>query len=368
MPKKPIGIYIHIPFCVRKCPYCDFYSVKPDGDLINLYTAALCKEIQANSKIYKRSVDSVYFGGGTPSLIGTKNIDKIIKTLNKCFSTIEPEVTIELNPSCHSEIDFHELKKLGINRVSLGMQSINNHELIALGRSHTSFDTQKSIYNLKAAGINNISLDIMIATPNQKKEALLSSLKFCVDNAIPHISIYLLKIEKNTKFFKIKDSLLLPSEDTEAKFYLFSDSFLSSNGYKHYEISNFCKNGLESRHNLKYWNCDEYLGFGPSAHSFINGRRFFYKRSLAEFIENPVPIPDGVGGSFEEYCMLRLRLFDGLSENECKAKFGKPIPKIFYEKASKYTNSNFVSISQHGINLTPKGFLVSNALISEIIL
>lgn len=366
--KKPIGIYIHIPFCIKKCPYCNFYSVRPEGDLINLYTEALCKEIKNNAEIYKVSVNSIYLGGGTPALIGIKNIDKIIKTVEKCFSVLNPEISIELNPSSHNTIDFCELKNIGINRVSLGMQSINDFELLNLGRNHTSFDTQKTIYDLRAVGIDNISLDVMAAIPNQKDTDLLKSLRFCVDNFIPHVSVYLLKIEKNTRFFEIKDSLSLPDEDTEAEFYLLSSRFLNSNGYKHYEISNFCKNGMESKHNLKYWNCDEYLGFGPSAHSFINGKRFFYKNSINGFIENPIQISDGFGNSPEEYCMLRLRLADGLEEKEYKTRFNTPIPDIFYKRADKYVNSGLVSISKQGkgIKLTSKGFLLSNSLISEI--
>ncbi len=368
MDKKPIGIYIHVPFCAGKCPYCNFYSVEPEGNLINLYTEAVCKEIKSNLGICAVPVDSIYLGGGTPALIEIKNIDKIINTIYKCFPMCNPEITIELNPSCHSAIDFYELKKIGINRVSLGMQSINQHELNKLGRSHTLSDTEKSIYNLREAGIHNISLDIMAATPNQTEADLLKSLNFCTDNFIPHLSVYLLKIEESTKFFKIKDSLSLPDEDTQAKIYLLADHFLTSHGYKHYEISNFCKNDMESKHNLKYWNCDEYLGIGPSAHSFINGKRFFYKNSLSEFIENPFQISDGSGGSLEEYCMLRLRLKDGLNEKDYKMKFGENIPRIFYERAKKYADLGFICLSEHGISLTPKGFLVSNNLISKLIL
>ena len=370
---KPIGIYIHIPFCTKKCPYCDFYSVKPghkyeNGEnLIDNFTEALCKEIQNKSKIFKNSVDTIYFGGGTPSLAGIKNINKILNAVYKFFNVLNPEVTIELNPSCHKSLNFLELKETGINRLSIGMQSINGNELLNLGRAHTPFDVNKALFNAKNAGFENISLDVMIATPNQKEKDLLNTLEFCSKNSVSHISVYILKIEKTTRFFKIKNFLSLPNEESTADLYLAADKFLTSKGYKHYEISNFCKNGMESKHNLKYWNSDEYLGFGPSAHSFINGERFFYPRDIKKFIEKPHIILDGEGGGREEYCMLRLRLFEGLKESEYKKRFGEYIPSVFYKRAQKYVNCGLVNISKEGIALTAKGFLLSNLLIPRIL-
>ena len=370
---KPIGIYIHIPFCTKKCPYCDFYSVKPwdkyeNGEnIIENFTEALCKEIETKAKMLKKNVDTIYFGGGTPSLIGIKNINRILNTVYKFFNVLNPEITIELNPSCHKFLDFLELKKTGVNRISIGMQSINETELLNLGRAHTPFDVNKALFKVKNAGFKNISLDVMIATPNQKEQDLLNTLEFCTENSVSHISVYLLKIEKNTKFFKIKNFLSLPNEESEARLYLFASSFLALKGYKHYEISNFCKNGMESKHNLKYWNADEYLGFGPSAHSFINGERFFYQRDIKKFIEKPCTVLDGKGGGKEEYSMLRLRLCEGLKEAEYKKKFGEPIPAEFYKRAQKYVSPGLVDISKEGISLTDKGFLLSNLLIPRIL-
>lgn len=364
---KPIGIYIHVPFCKKKCPYCDFYSVLPNQDLIDLYTESVCREIYFRSKLQKKPVDSIYFGGGTPSLIGLTNLCKIIETIFRNFTVALPEITIELNPSCCDGLDFSKLKEFGVNRLSVGMQSIKDTELKILERNHTVCDVEKTIYAARSCGIENLSLDTMIAIPKQNKYSLEESLKFCIRNEIPHISVYLLKIEKRTKFFKIKNLLSLPDENEESELYLFTDEFLSNFGYDHYEISNFCKKGMESRHNLKYWNCDEYLGFGPSAHSFIDGKRYFYKRSIDRFIKNSALIPDGEGGTKEEYALMRLRLSSGLTNEEYKKRFGENIPEVFYKRAKEYEKCGLVSTSENQIKLTPRGFLVSNFLISKII-
>lgn len=365
---KPMGIYIHIPFCEGKCPYCDFYSVNFNEELICKYTDALCEEIKNNAKEFSQDVNTIYFGGGTPNLIGNKNIYKIINCINKNFKLSYPnEVTIELNPSCHKNIDLNELKISGVNRLSIGMQSINNHELSILGRRHSSLDIKQILFKAKNSGFENISLDIMIAIPSQSPDNLMNSLEFCTNNFISHISVYLLKIEKGTKYFQIRDSLHLPNEDEENDLYLLTDKYLTDNGYIHYEISNFCRDGMESRHNLKYWNCDEYLAFGPSSHSFINGKRYYYPNSVHRFIECPKKIYDGLGGNEKEYCMLRLRLKEGLLNKEYKNRFGCNIPENYYRKAKIYSEHGLTIIDSSGIKLTSKGFLVSNSLILNII-
>lgn len=364
---KPIGAYIHIPFCVKKCPYCDFYSLPLNKGLVDEYVSSLCKNIKDMSKIYDREIDSIYFGGGTPNLIGTDNIGRILEAVHCGFKILNPEITVEINPSAHTSIDFRKLKNTGVNRLSIGMQSINDDELFNLGRRHNSHDIKQTLYKSKNAGFYNISLDIMLALPNQKNENLINSLSFCVENNLPHVSVYLLKIEKNTDFYKIKNTLPLPDEERAADLYLLASNYLASRGYEHYEISNFCKKGMESRHNLKYWNCDEYLGFGPSAHSFMDGKRFYYQRSIKKFIENPVHIMDSSAGYAEEFCMLRLRLAQGIKSEEYKKRFGRKIPNIYYDRARKYVDLGLVSTDESGIKLTPQGFLVSNALIVNII-
>lgn len=367
---KSLGIYIHIPFCKRKCPYCNFYSLEYNQNLEDKYIFSLCNEIIKIGKFINNQVNSVYIGGGTPNLINPKNLEKILKTTYENFdmsSCVNPEITIELNPSCHNSIDFNFLRKIGISRLSLGAQSINKRELYILGRNHSPEDITLSIKKARSAGFNNISIDLIIATPKQTTEDLLNSLKFCIDMDIPHISVYILKIEKNTIYFKNKNSLVLPNEDEICDLYLLSDKILTQSGYKHYEISNFCKPNKESIHNLKYWNCDEYIGLGPSSHSFINGKRYYYPESLMSFIKNPSLSFEDEGGSAEEYTMLRLRLLDGLKNNEYKFRFGENIPENYFKRASKYLKHDLVIIDKSGIKLTPKGFLVSNSLILNII-
>ncbi len=364
---EPIGAYIHIPFCVKKCPYCDFYSLPLNEELVSAYVFSLCKNIKDLSRVYEREIDSIYFGGGTPNLIGVDNIGRILDAVHCGFKVLNPEITVEINPSAHTNIDFRKLKNTGVNRLSIGMQSINDNELFNLGRRHNSHDIKQTLYKAKNAGFYNISLDVMLALPNQKDEDLINSLSFCVENNLPHVSAYLLKIEKNTDFYKIKNILPLPDEERTADLYLLASDYLTSRGYEHYEISNFCRKGMESRHNLKYWNCDEYLGFGSSAHSFMNGKRFYYPRSIEKFIENPVYVMDSTGGDTKEFCMLRLRLAEGIKNEEYKQRFGENIPDIYYDRARKYVDSGLVSVDESGINLTPRGFLVSNALVVDII-
>lgn len=366
---EPIGIYIHVPFCECKCPYCDFYSVKVTPNLINKYTDIICKKLIEYGKSLNRIIDTLYFGGGTPSLLGNANLSKIISAVKNNFDFLGEEITLEINPTTLPILDFEKLRIDGVNRLSIGLQSAINKELELLGRSHNVKDAEKTIKLAQSAGFNNISLDLMIATPEQTMNTLKESINFCINQNIQHISAYLLKIEEGTPFYRNRKMLKLKGENEETNMYLFLVSELESNGFYQYEISNFSKKGFESKHNLKYWNTQEYLGIGPSAHSFIGGKRFFYPRSLKHFLSGDCNIiEDGVGGTIEEYIMLRLRLRQGLSNDMFKKRFGYDIPKIYFERAKAFQKYNLVYIDDQYIKLTPKGFLLSNKLISEIIL
>ena len=363
-----IGIYIHVPFCEKKCPYCDFYSVNNNESMMDIYTDAVCLSIKNWSTKIKKEVDTIYFGGGTPSLIGEIRLSKIIKTISKYFVLKNPEITIEINPTKGKLLDFYYLKESGINRLSVGLQSIHKNELKILGRSHDNNDAKTLISSAQKAGINNISLDLMIAIPLQTNQSLKSSIEFCKSSGVPHISAYMLKIEPGTPFYKCKSNLKLPNEESAVSLYFQACEELEKYGYKQYEISNFSVPKMESKHNLKYWNCDEYLGIGPSAHSFIDKNRFYYSRDINTFIKENKIILDGHGGDETEYSMLRLRLTKGLENNEFKKKFSYDIPQLYYKKAAKYESMGLVICTDNSIKLTRKGFLVSNELISEIIL
>lgn len=361
---KPIGLYIHIPFCNGKCPYCDFYSVTPKENVINDYVNTLCKRIDEAGGIY----DTVYFGGGTPSLIGSDNIAKIMSHINRAPDC---EVTLECNPSdtgaINSAFDFGVAAKSGVNRISMGLQSADNSERKALGRRGGCDDVERAIERAKKAEIENISLDLMLGVPNQTAESLKKSIEFCKNSGARHISAYILKIEENTPFYRKKNSLVLPDEDKTCDLYLLAVKELKKAGFEQYEISNFSAKGFESRHNMKYWRCEEYLGIGAAAHSFVDGKRFYYERSIDKFISGDPPVDDGEGGGEEEYIMLALRLSEGLIFENYQNRFGKPVPENLISKARELEKHGLVKVTDYNISLTVEGFLVSNSVICSLI-
>lgn len=361
---KPIGLYIHIPFCNGKCPYCDFYSVTPCGNRISEYVDAVCKKLDETGGIY----DTVYFGGGTPSVIGSNNIAKILSHVSR---TTDCEVTLECNPSDtgseNSSFDFSVVAESGVNRISMGLQSADDREKKALGRRGGCGDVERAIQRAKRAGIDNISLDLMLGIPNQTAESLKKSIEFCKNSGAKHISAYILKIEERTPFYEMKDSLTLPDEDETCDLYLLAVEEFQKAGFGQYEISNFSLEGCESRHNLKYWRCEEYLGIGASAHSFVNGKRFFYERSIDDFIAGENPTTDGEGGDEEEYIMLALRLSEGLIFDNFKNRFNKIISSDIIQRAKELEKHGLVKVTDNNISLTVSGFLISNSVICELL-
>ncbi len=353
-----IGLYIHIPFCDKKCLYCDFYSACVNDKVYNDYLIALVREIKAWGGSIKRTVDTVYIGGGTPSLLG-RDITTVMSTVRENFAvTPDAEITAECNPNC----DFEFLKaarKAGVNRLSFGAQSGSDGRLKMLGRRHTVNDVKMSVAKARQLGFDNVSLDIMIALPESNDTTLREDIDFICGLSPEHISAYMLKIEKNTAFFNRKESLNMPDEDETARQYLTVCKELESRGFEHYEISNFALGGKESRHNLKYWRCEEYLGIGPSAHSFFLGKRFYYPRDIKAFINGNEPVPDGVGGERDERIMLGMRLTQGVG-----------IDGFCYditEKAKRLEKSGLVKLSGGRISLTDEGMLVSNSIITELL-
>lgn len=358
------GIYIHIPFCRSKCPYCDFYSMKMTDGAAERYTDSLTETIKKQKEKYDIEADTLYIGGGTPSLIGADNISKIVNAA-KTFGNFT-EVTVECNPSCVEDGFFEKTAAAGVNRISLGLQSAVDSERRSLGRLAGVREAEKCISLAHSAGIENISLDVMLGIPSQTEKTLDETLSFCVSSGAKHISAYMLKIEENTFFYKNRKKLDLPDDDFTADAYLRMVSFFEENGFSQYEISNFAAEGYESRHNLKYWTGDDYLGIGPAAHSFIGGKRFFYPRDIEYFINGGEPADDGDGGDLKEYIMLGLRLKKGISYDEIIRRGGGS-PDRLKEKIKMYTKYGLVSENQNGFGLTPRGFLVSNTIIESII-
>lgn len=363
---KKIGLYIHIPFCKSKCPYCDFYSLKKGDSNGENYVSAVKDSLESWAQKTEKKADTLYFGGGTPSLLGGDKISEIVTAAKKHF-VCDGEVTVECNPSCIEEDFFKKIASVGVNRISLGMQSAVDDERKRLGRLADVRAVERAIGLAHKAGINNISLDVMIGIPDQSEKSLKETLCFCVNSGAKHISAYMLKLEEDTWFHKNAHKLNLPDDDFTADLYLMMIDILAENGFAQYEISNFAKAGYESRHNLKYWNCDEYLGIGPSAHSFLDGKRFFYPRDISFFESGGDSVADGDGGGLEEYIMLRLRLAEGLVFEKCEERFPSFFKEEYLKKCALLEKAGFIKADQKHLSLTSKGFLVSNSVIEKII-
>ncbi len=368
------GLYIHIPFCRSKCPYCDFYSCLSKNADIETYVGSVVDEIKTGRRTkeftenYDLSFDTIYFGGGTPSIVGADNIGKIINCAKECYAiSDDSEITVECNPSTVDDEFFRKLSSYGANRISMGMQSAVDYERKKLGRFADRNQILSVIKSAKKYGINNISLDVMLGIPDQTMQSLYDTINFCIETAAPHISAYMLSIEDGTVFHKRIDTLNLPDEDTVCDMYIHLSQKLRNAGFSHYEISNFAKKGHESRHNTKYWNCEEYLGIGPSAHSFINGKRFFFERDINSFINGENAIYDTIGGDKEEYIMLRLRLSEGIIFKDYKNRFDEDFPREIIKKADRFIKEGLLTLKDTNLSLTPDGFLISNYIISELI-
>lgn len=363
-----IGLYIHIPFCLKKCSYCDFFSIRGSDDKYDDYISDLIKNIENYSNILKnRTIDTIYFGGGTPSCIGSDRIIKILGYIyDNCNVSTDAEITVEVNPITGDRIDFSLLKVFGVNRISVGLQSNNDVELRLLSRLHNSSQTEATIDMIKDSGITDFSLDVMLGIPHQNIDSLRETLDFCVKSGANHISTYMLKIEKDTPFYYNRDNLTFADDDTMADMYEFTSSMLKSNGFKHYEISNFCRGDRISRHNMKYWRLDDYLGLGPSAHSMIDKKRFYYPRSFESF-KNSETLFDCEAKTEEEYIMLSLRTDTGLIFDEYEAMFGVKLSPTLLDKSRLYAKAGLTRVSDSSITLTEKGFLLSNSIICELL-
>ncbi len=361
------GLYLHIPFCEKKCNYCDFYSSFVTEDLLNEYTVALIREIKQWGGKINRPIDTVYFGGGTPSLLSHR-LEEIVKEVKDAFTVSKfAEITLEINPKGDVSRLLKYAKKAGVNRLSIGAQSGIDSELGLLGRTHTAEDTIKTVKLARKLGFSNISLDIMLGLPSSSIKTLEESLDFITDLNPQHISAYILKLEKNTAFYKKMDSLNIPDDDSVAEQYLFMCEYLENKGYRHYEISNFCLGDNKSRHNLKYWQGVDYLGIGPSAHSALGGKRFYYKRDLKGFIAGNMPVDDGECGSAEEYIMLSLRLASGISVSELENRFGISLTHEFFNRCKAFEKAELLKTDDKKISLTNKGMLLSNSIITELL-
>lgn len=359
------GIYIHVPFCAKKCAYCDFYSEPYRKNTVEDYVNAVIRNIKAYSD--KSCVaETVYFGGGTPSLLSPEQVGRIIQTVRDNFILPEnAEITLETNPNTVDLKKLSALKKSGVNRISIGVQSMIDTELKFLGRTHTAERAEKAVIDAYKAGFENISCDVMIALPEQSAESLTYTLERITALPVKHISGYILKVEDGTPFDRDGVRNVLPDDDSTADLYIMMCKYLAEKGFKQYEVSNFAVPDYESRHNCRYWKCLDYIGIGAAAHSCHDGKRFLVERNLKDFIESPVQktiITDNSPCGFEEYAMLRLRLAEGLNVNdfpEYRNNLLKKIPELM--------KSGYINYDGERISLTPEGFLVSNSVIEYLV-
>ena len=374
---RSVGLYIHIPFCARKCNYCDFYSLAcAKKDNLSDYVSIICSQIEKEAHLYRDCIfDTIFLGGGTPSLLSGEDIIRLFDAIRANLAVSDDaEISIEANPGTIDEAKLNAYRVCGINRISIGLQSSHDSDLCTLGRIHTLGEFEKSYALVKGAGFENINIDIMYALPSQSIEALVQTVDYVAHLNPTHISAYCLKIEDGTPFSKMK--LDLPSEDAQFDMYMALCKRLSALGYEQYEISNFAKNGARCVHNLKYWLSKEYVGFGPSAHSFFDGVRYFYDDSLDSYmsaikdgglpeklIEEMPALSDEE--KMDEYVMLALRLCDGISKKDFKAHFG-----IEFESAysiQEYIDSGHIAFEGESYRFTSKGFFVSNYILSNML-
>ncbi|MBO5883717.1 MAG: radical SAM family heme chaperone HemW [Clostridia bacterium] len=369
---RSLGIYLHIPFCLRKCNYCDFCSFPKREEDMSLYVSELCRRLEAYAKdASDHTVDTIYFGGGTPTLLPIELFEKIFESIWKKYHIAKNvEVSCECNPaSCTAEY-ISSLHVLGFNRMSIGLQSTSDEELRILGRAHSYSDFLSTFEAARRAGFSNISADLMYALPSQSISSFKRSLEELTSLCPEHISAYGLKIEEGTPFFEKVDSLSLPDEEEQAEMYLLLSSFLHDRGYEKYEISNFSHKGMESKHNLKYWSGEEYLGFGVAAHSFFGGERFGNSRDMEGFLAGKDIVAERYRSSEteqrDEYVMLSLRLAKGLDLGDFKSRFGVDFLSE-HPNVRSYIDGDFMSMTDGRIKFTDKGFFVSNYILSELI-
>ena len=374
---KEIGIYIHIPFCIKKCEYCDFVSYCNKEKYVPQYINALKKEIKNNiNKEYK--ITTIYIGGGTPSSIEENYIADIIETIKlnmndenlKEFKNVE--VTIEVNPGTVTEKKLKTYKEIGINRLSIGLQETHDELLKSIGRIHTYEEFLKT-YNLaRKIGFNNINVDLIIALPNQTIQDIKENLEKIIKLNPEHISVYSLILEEGTLFYNKynENKIKLPDEELERNMYWYVKNTLENNGYMHYEISNFSKKGFESKHNMNCWNQEEYLGFGVAAHSYNNKTRYSNTNSIEEYIKGSNKIiheKQTLEDMQKEYMLLGLRKIEGINIQKFKNKFAQNPIFIFKEQLSKLVNEELIAIDGNKIKLTNKGLDLANIVWEEFV-
>ena len=377
--KTPLGIYVHVPFCRSKCQYCDFYSLtEKDDKMMDAYLNAMLAHIRETGALapaYK--VDTIYFGGGTPSFFGAEGLATILSAIRRNFDVdYNAEITLEANPDSISDSFLKRMKAEGFNRISLGVQCADDEILKKIGRPHNYEQAVTAVQRIRTAGFKNISVDLMYGLPGQTLVGWRNTLESILNLNPEHISCYGLKVEEGTPLYEYKDYCNLPTDDDQADMYLAACELLRSYGFRQYEISNFARKGLYSRHNMKYWTGGEYLGFGPNASSDFAGKRFTIIRDLQGYISgiknggevlqeiDEIPLRERAG----EYLMLRLRTISGINRAEYEKAFLLPFDPIEEALEKSRSFGHAVKTEEGRWHLTPKGFLISNSIISDLLM
>ena len=374
---KKLGIYIHIPFCVKKCGYCDFYSVKWDEISESKYIKSAINEIKSYSELQdKFIVDTIYIGGGTPSIVNPKNLDNMINVIKSIFTVEEnAEISMEANPNTLNKENLNDYSSIGINRLSIGIQSLNDDILKRIGRIHNSKEALEAIEKAKQCGFANINADVMFNIPGQTIDDINNTISKLIKKDIKHISFYSLKLEKGTPMYTLEKNkeIFLPEEDEEREMYYAGRNIMEANNLFQYEISNFAAKGYECRHNLKYWNQEEYVGIGPSAHSFLKNKRFNNPSDLKEYIlsgensnfqRNILEVMDDNQMIFE-YIILRLRLTEGLKFADFENKFSINFKEVYAKQIEYLLKNNLIEIDDAAVRLTKRGMDISNYVFEQ---
>ena len=384
--QKELELYLHIPFCVRKCRYCDFLSFAKDEEVQDAYVQALCEEIKGWDGFVNRPISTIFIGGGTPTILPARKISRILETIQEKRDQGFPapeEITIECNPGTVDEADLQTFLSSGINRISFGLQSADNRELETLGRIHSWEEFLESYGLARKAGFENINVDLMSALPGQTPHGWRSTLEKVLALQPEHISAYSLIIEEGTPFYQIygeaercrredEPQSLLPSEEEEREMYEDTGRILAAHGYHRYEISNYAKGGKECRHNCGYWTGIEYKGFGLGASSLLQKRRYRNTESLESYLDGAWQ-PEMVEAltrenEMEETVILGMRMMEGVSGEKFYQKYGKRLTDIYGETIRKYVKMGLMEADKQGIRLTESGISVSNVILSDFLI
>ncbi len=369
---KQLGVYIHIPFCKQKCYYCDFISFAKYEEFQEKYFNTIKTEIK---KFFEKKIDykisTIYIGGGTPSYVNENYIKEVLEQIPKKDAK---EITIEVNPGTVNLEKLKTYKKIGINRLSIGLQSSKDRLLKQIGRIHTFDDFLKTYNMAKEVGFDNINVDLMIGLPNQTIQDIKETLSTIINLKPKHISVYSLIVEEGTKIANLINTgdMNLPDEETERNMYWYVKNYLELSGFKHYEISNFAKKGFESKHNMDCWNQEEYIGFGVASHSYINNIRFSNTENFNDYIKDYrnskiIQEEQDISSKEQEYMLLGLRKIEGISIQKFKNKFGENPIYLFRKQLAKLTEQGLIGVDKDNIKLTNKGLDLANIVWEEFV-